>query len=187
MKFVLRLVIGTAIVGTLGALAAPWLRDLVYVAHLVREERPAALPVPVEGVSPRQVRDTWGARRPGGREHEGVDIFAPRGTPIRSATRGLVWNIGENGLGGTVVWVLGPAGDLHYYAHLDRVAELRERQRVDAGDLLGYVGNTGNAARTPPHLHYAIYRRGSGAVNPYPLLTRPGDDRQARQRSGGPG
>lgn len=187
MGSVLRLVLGVAIVGTLGALAAPWLRDAVYVFHLLREEPPTVLPVPVEGVSPKRVRDTWGAARPGGREHQGVDIFAPRGTPVRSTTRGLVWHIGENGLGGTVVWVLGPRGDRHYYAHLDRVADIRERQRVEAGDVLGYVGNTGNAERTPPHLHYAIYRRAVGAVNPYPLLTTRSDERAARRRRADPG
>lgn len=187
MKAALRLVVGLAIAAGLGVLAAPWVRDAVYVAHLLRDTRPTALPVPVEGVAAHRVRDTWGAPRPGGRAHQGVDIFAPHGTPIRSTTRGLVWRIGENPLGGTVVWVLGPGGDLHYYAHLDRVADVRQRRRVEAGALLGYVGTTGNAARTPPHLHYAIYRRAVGAVNPYPMLVAPADDRQARRRATGPG
>jgi murein DD-endopeptidase MepM/ murein hydrolase activator NlpD len=124
-------------------------------------------------VSPQRIRDTWGAQRPGGRRHEGVDIFAPRGTPVVSATRGLVWKVGENALGGNVVWVLGPGGDLHYYAHLDRVADIVPRQRVEAGTVIGTVGSSGNAERTPPHLHYGLYRRGGGAINPYPLLAVP--------------
>lgn len=173
MKAVLRWVIALAIVGVVVALAAPFLREALFVARLVAADRPATLPMPVQGVPPSRVRDTWGAERPGGREHQGVDIFARRGTPVLSATRGLVWRIGDNALGGRVVWVLGPAGDLHYYAHLDRVADIHVRQRIEAGDLIGYVGNTGNAERTPPHLHYAIYRRFGGAINPYPLLAAP--------------
>lgn len=183
----LRLAIGIAIVGVLAALAAPWLREAVFVARLLHEDAPVALPVPVDGVAPRQVRDTWGAARAGGRRHEGVDIFAPRGTPVRSTTRGLVWKIGDNALGGTVVWVLGPGGDLHYYAHLDRVADIERRQRVLSGDVIGYVGSTGNAERTAPHLHYGIYRRSTGAINPHPLIAPPEGERQARRRAAAPG
>lgn len=175
MRALLRFVIGLAVVGVLAAVAAPWLRDVLYVVRLVGEARPAVLPVPVAGIPPQRVRDTWAAARPGGRLHHGVDIFARRGTPVVSTTRGLVWRIGENRLGGRVVWVLGPAGDLHYYAHLDRVAAIRERQRIDMGDVLGYVGTTGNAEHTPPHLHYGIYGRTGGPINPYPLLVPPGD------------
>jgi murein DD-endopeptidase MepM/ murein hydrolase activator NlpD len=180
----LRLLVGLAIVAVLTALAAPWLRDAVFVVHLVSDARPTALPVPVQGVAARQVRDTWGASRGSDRRHEGIDIFAPRGTPVLSTTRGLVWRIGENALGGTVVWVLGPGGDLHYYAHLDRVADIVWRQRVAPGDVIGFVGNTGNAAGTVPHLHYGIYRRSSGAVNPYPLLAPVRESGQARRRTG---
>jgi murein DD-endopeptidase MepM/ murein hydrolase activator NlpD len=68
-----------------------------------------------------------------------------------------------------VVWVLGPGGQRHYYAHLDRYADIVTGQRVRPGTILGYVGTTGNAAGTPPHLHYGIYEAG-GAINPYPLL-----------------
>jgi murein DD-endopeptidase MepM/ murein hydrolase activator NlpD len=133
-------------------------------------EQPAALlDVPVEGVKPRDLRDSWGAPRSGGRKHQGIDIFARKGTPIRSATSGVVWRIGQNRLGGNVVWVLGPGWEMHYYAHLDRFADLRAGTFVRRGDVLGTVGNTGNARHTPPHLHYGIYTR-QGAVNPYPRL-----------------
>ena len=119
----------------------------------------------------RAVRDTFGAPRPGDRKHQGVDVFAPRGTPVVSTTRGIVARIGENRLGGTVVWVLGPGGDRHYYAHLNSVADIRTGQRIAPGDVLGTVGTTGNARGTPPHLHYGVYRRANGAINPFPLLT----------------
>jgi peptidoglycan LD-endopeptidase LytH len=168
---VIRVVIGLAIVGVIAYLAAPWIEDAIYIGRLLREDPPAALPLPVAGVQARAVRDSWGDARSGNRSHEGVDIFAPRGTPVMSTTRGIISSIGENRLGGTVVWVLGPGGDLHYYAHLDRVADIETRQRIEAGSVIGYVGNTGNAVNTPPHLHYGIYRRPLGAINPYPFLT----------------
>ncbi|MGE8638481.1 MAG: M23 family metallopeptidase, partial [Achromobacter sp.] len=76
--------------------------------------------------------------------------------------------VGTNNLGGQVVWVLGPGRQRHYYAHLDGYADIQRGQLVAAGDVLGYVGNTGNAQGTPPHLHYGIYD--GGAINPYDLL-----------------
>jgi murein DD-endopeptidase MepM/ murein hydrolase activator NlpD len=156
-----------------GYLSSPLIESAVFLGRLVAEVPPSRLPVPVQGVMPHALRDTWAVPRGRDRRHEGIDIFARRGTPVLSATRGLIWRIGTNPLGGTVVWVLGPSGDLHYYAHLDRVGTIEHRQRVTPATVIGYVGSTGNAAGTPPHLHYGIYRRGLGAINPYPLL-RPG-------------
>lgn len=98
-----------------------------------------------------------------------MDIFAPRDTPIRATTRGVVLNVGENRLGGRTVMVLGPGRQRHYYAHLERYADIREGQWIEAGDVVGSVGDSGNAQGTPTHLHYGIYTAG-GAVNPYPLL-----------------
>ena len=139
--------------------------------QLTRMLPPAALPVPVDGVAARRIADTWGAARDGGaRGHEGVDIFAPRGTPVRSATLGIVAAIRDGGLGGKQVWVLGPARERHYYAHLDDWAPgLGVGDVVRPGALLGFVGDSGNAQGTPPHLHYGIYG-GAGAYNPWPLL-----------------
>ena len=78
--------------------------------QITRMDPPTALPVPVEGVAARRIADTWGAARDGGaRGHEGVDIFAPRGTPVRSSTVGIVTAVRDGGLGGRQVWVLGPA------------------------------------------------------------------------------
>lgn len=143
----------------------------LYGMRLLRMPAPQALPVPVQGVRSAALRDTWGGARSGGRRHEGIDIFAPRGTPVLSATEGIVSRVGTNNLGGKVVWVIGPGGQRHYYAHLNDYASIQAGQRVQAGSVLGYVGNTGNARGTPPHLHYGIYT-GKGAINPYPLLRR---------------
>lgn len=163
-------VILVVIAASLAHFAWPWLKNAVYLTELLAESPPQTLPVPVQGVPMRAVRDTFGAPRPGDRSHQGVDIFAPQGTPVLATTRGLVARIGENSLGGTVVWVLGPGGDRHYYAHLNSVADVKIGQRIAPGDVLGTVGTTGNARGTPPHLHYGVYRRGEGAINPFPLL-----------------
>ena len=132
--------------------------------------------MPVEGVRLRDITDTWGAGRGGGRSHEGQDIFAAEGTPVFSSTEGYVYRIGENILGGNTVVVVGGGGYRYYYAHLLGYADdLREGQFVTPDTLLGYVGRTGNAAATPPHLHLGIYTSEPGrcdwdAINPLPLL-----------------
>ncbi len=139
--------------------------------------RDADVLMPVEGVTLSQVSDTWGAARSEGRSHEGTDIFAPEGTPIYAATSGYVQRIGFNPVGGNIVTVIGGGGTRYYYAHLSGFAEtLAEGQHVTTETLLGYVGNTGNASTTPPHLHFGIYAGESyltcdwDAENPYPLL-----------------
>ncbi len=170
MSSAIRVFVVAAIAALLAYLTWPWLKNALYLGELIAEEPPRTLPVPVQGVSMRAVRDTFGAPRPGDRKHQGVDIFAPRGTSVLSTTRGIVARIGENSLGGTVVWVLGPGGDRHYYAHLNSVADIKTGQRIVPGDVLGTVGTTGNARGTPPHLHYGVYRRVYGAINPFPLL-----------------
>ncbi len=142
------------------------------LAALRRQPPPTLLRVPVSGVRVRKLVDTWGGVRSGNRRHEGIDIMAPRGTAVVSAAQGMVSMIGENGLGGTVVWAVGPGGERHYYAHLDSVAAIVEGQDLLPGDTLGFVGNTGNARTTPPHLHYGIYTD-SGAINPYNRLIPP--------------
>lgn len=149
------------------AARAPW-----HMARLAWQDAPAFLPVPVQGVPVQGLADTWGAARADGRRHQGIDIFAPCGTPVLSATEGVVTRVGVNDLGGQVVWVMGPGRQMHYYAHLDGYADIRRGQLVAPGAVLGYVGNTGNARGTPPHLHYGIYGA-RGALNPYPLLTAP--------------
>ena len=138
-------------------------------AALLSSPAPTALPNPLPG---RSLTDTWGGARSGGRKHEGIDIFAPRDTPVRATTEGVVLNVGPNNLGGRTVMILGPGGQRHYYAHLERYPRLSPGDWVEAGDVVGYVGDSGNAKGTPPHLHYGIYTT-QGAVNPYPLLKRP--------------
>lgn len=137
---------------------------------LLQQELPTenSLPSPLPG---QHLTDTWGAARSQGRSHEGIDIFAPRGTPIQSTTQGIVSKVGENTLGGRVVVVVGPGGAGHYYAHLEDYADISPNDWVNAGDIIGYVGDSGNAKGTPPHVHYGVYINGS-AVNPYPLLQK---------------
>lgn len=134
-------------------------------------------PLPTENSLPsplpeRHLTDTWGGARSQGRTHEGIDIFAPRGTPIQATTQGIVSKVGENNLGGRVVVIIGPGGAAHYYAHLEDYANISPNEWVNSGDIIGYVGDSGNAKGTPTHVHYGIYINGS-AVNPYPLLQKP--------------
>ncbi|WP_296244938.1 MULTISPECIES: M23 family metallopeptidase [unclassified Psychrobacter] len=138
---------------------------------LLQQELPTenSLPSPLPG---RHLTDTWGGARSQGRKHEGIDIFAPRGTPIQATTQGIVSKVGKNNLGGHVVVVIGPGGAAHYYAHLEDYADISPNDWVNAGDIIGYVGDSGNAKGTPTHVHYGIYIHGS-AVNPYPLLQKP--------------
>ncbi len=103
--------------------------------------------------------------------HEGIDIFADRGTPLVATERGVVTRIGVGRLGGLKFWLVGESGSEWYYAHLDSFAPgLTDGLVVDAGQLLGYVGNTGNAVGTPPHLHMELHPAGVRPVNPFPLL-----------------
>jgi len=157
----------------------------VRVAQLFTKDAPDHIAMPLENVSKKQVANTWHALRGRDRLHEGQDIFAPRGTPIYSATEGYVYSVRENPLGGQTVSVIGDGGRVYYYAHLDSYApELVEGDRVTTRTMLGYVGTTGNAQGTPPHLHFGVYTS-AGAINPLPLLT---DRNEAKpKRKGNPG
>lgn len=144
------------------------------IIQLAAQPADEVLPMPVAGASMQSVADTWGAARGGVRKHEGEDIFAPRGTRVVSVTRGIVLRIGENRLGGKSVSVAGPGGRTYYYAHLDAYAgSLRVAQQVTPGTVLGFVGNTGNAKGTPPHLHFGVYGL-RGALNPLGRCCREG-------------
>ncbi len=128
----------------------------------------ASLAFPVAGRDMGAIRSVFGDPRAGGRrEHHGVDIFARRGTPVLAAADGRVRSTRNGGLGGKVVWLRDRFGQSLYYAHLDSQA-VRRGDTVLRGDTIGFVGNTGNARTTPPHLHFAIYRR--GPYDPYPAL-----------------
>jgi murein DD-endopeptidase MepM/ murein hydrolase activator NlpD len=139
------------------------------MARLALKEPDERLLMPVKGVRVNQVADTWGAPRSGGRNHAGQDIFAKRGTPVFSATEGYVLRVGESDLGGKNVFIYGAGGRRYYYAHLDDFApDLKVGDEVSTNTIIGYVGATGNAKGTPPHLHFGIY--GGGAINPLTLL-----------------
>jgi peptidoglycan LD-endopeptidase LytH len=141
-------------------------------------ERPEPfLLMPIEGLRVAQVADTWGAPRGGGRRHEGQDLFAPRGTPVRAAAPGFVYRIDGLSLGGLSVTIVGGGGRRYYYTHFDGVPDgLVEGQWVDVDTVIGFVGDSGNAAGTPPHLHLGVYDGSDEnpcawvAIDPLPLL-----------------
>jgi hypothetical protein len=141
------------------------------------------LRIPVEGATANNVGSFFGAARDDGRrEHHGVDIFAARRTPVRAAASGIVTSVGTNGLGGNVVWITRPTrGESHYYAHLDRQL-VTPGTFVKEGDIIGLVGNTGNARGTTPHLHFGIYSAG-GAVDPLPYISTPPVRKTARKKT----
>ncbi len=121
---------------------------------------------PVKGASNSSIKSFWGVDRDGGvRRHEGIDIFAKRGTPVIAVEDGVISRVQETNLGGKVVWQrLGLFGQMIYYAHLDSQL-VTAGQEVKKGETVGLLGNTGNAKATAPHLHFGIYT-GSGAVDP---------------------
>jgi murein DD-endopeptidase MepM/ murein hydrolase activator NlpD len=141
----------------------------------------SGLHMPVVGVKSRDLDDSWHAPRDGGsRMHKGIDIFAPKGTPIVAVEDGIISYIGDQPKGGHCLWLTTENGTSFYYAHLDRWAPgMYEGMEVQTGDLLGFVGNTGNAIHTPSHLHFGISQNDE-MVNPFPLLTRALPVMQAR-------
>lgn len=124
---------------------------------------------PVKGKTSASIQSFWGAVRDGGaRRHEGIDIFADRGTPVTAPVAGVVSSVKESGIGGKQVWLRDTKRGWNlYFAHLDSQT-VSPLQRVNPGDTLGLVGNTGNAKFTPPHLHFGIY--GGGAFDPLPVV-----------------
>jgi peptidoglycan LD-endopeptidase LytH len=142
---------------------------------------PAGLAIPVAGVEADELVDTFTQARAGGaRRHDAIDIMAPEGTPVVASAPGTVERLFYSpGGGGITIYIR--SDDMlwsYYYAHLQRYAQgLEEGQRVQRGQVIGYVGHTGNASPEGPHLHFAIYRMepdddwpSGGAINPYPLL-----------------
>lgn len=145
-------------------------------AHDLAEVRPLA--VPVHGVQPSALRDTYAEGR-AGHSHEAIDIAAPIGTKVFAVDDGTVAKLFTSAAGGLTVYHFDPHGRLaYYYAHLDRYADgLRQGAVLHRCDLIGYVGTTGNAPPEAPHLHFAVFRLGNARhwwqgtpLNPYPAL-----------------
>ncbi|HTE16938.1 MAG TPA: M23 family metallopeptidase [Armatimonadota bacterium] len=143
---------------------------------------PGRLTIPVAGIGPDDLRDTFAERR-GAREHQALDIPAPRGTPVVAVDDGTLCKLFTSDRGGLTLYQFDPEQKYcYYYAHLDNYAPgLREGKRIRRGDLLGYVGTSGNAPKDAPHLHFEVTEVGpdrswSGGrrINPYPLLAGAG-------------
>ena len=141
-----------------------------------------ALAIPVVGVRREHLRDHFNDRR-GGRAHEAIDIAAPRGTPVVAAIDGTIRKLFLSRAGGITVYQLDPSKQwIYYYAHLDAYSpNLAEGAAVRRGDVIGYVGTSGNSPPNAPHLHFAVGRLAasgdwwkSDPVNPYPLLMQRG-------------
>ena len=141
------------------------------------------LRVPVDGVSVESFKSDFGERRSGkgGHPHEAVDILAPRNTPVHAVEDGAIAKLFESQAGGHTIYQSDPTGRfMYYYAHLERYAEgLHEGQPVAAGDVIGYVGTSGNAPPGTPHLHFAISELGPDrhwwqgqAIDPYPVFKK---------------
>lgn len=142
--------------------------------------RPSGLIVPVQGIAPSQLSSTFDDDRGDGRVHEALDIMAPAGTPVLAVADGHVEKLFDSDRGGLTVYQFEPSGRYaYYYAHLERYAPgLEEGQALRQGQVIGYVGSSGNADPAAPHLHFAIFRLGperrwweGTPVDPWPLLS----------------
>jgi murein DD-endopeptidase MepM/ murein hydrolase activator NlpD len=147
-----------SVAGALKSIQSPVLQGFVF---------PVQLPV--------SFTDTYGADRMVGtpyfHPHQGVDIFAPEGTPLRAVKRGIVTKIGAAKLGGWRLWLIDGEQNYYYYAHLSAYAAgIYNGKVVEAGEIIGFLGHTGNAVGTPNHLHFEIHPGGKGPVNPTPIL-----------------
>ncbi|MBT2766921.1 M23 family metallopeptidase [Stenotrophomonas sp. ISL-67] len=140
---------------------------------------PSGLLLPVQGITPTQLQDTFTDARSQGRVHDAIDILAAEGTPVLAVADGTIEKLFDSERGGLTVYQFEPGGTYcYYYAHLQRYADgLAEKRAVRRGDVIGYVGHTGNASPDAPHLHFEIHRLGpekqwwkGESLNPYPLL-----------------
>jgi len=140
---------------------------------------PSGLLLPVQGIAAAQLQDTFTDARSQGRVHDAIDILAAEGTPVLAVADGTIEKLFDSERGGLTVYQFEPGGTYcYYYAHLQRYADgLAEKQAVKRGDVIGYVGHTGNASPDAPHLHFEIHRLGpekqwwkGESLNPYPVL-----------------
>jgi murein DD-endopeptidase MepM/ murein hydrolase activator NlpD len=114
--------------------------------------------------------DSFGAPRSGGRAHQGVDMIAARNTPLAAIYSGTIKRVTNGSLSGLAIWLRAESGDQFFYAHLEGYADIRAGQQVAEGEVIGYVGSSGNAPEFLPHLHFEFHPGGGSAVNPYPLV-----------------
>jgi len=127
---------------------------------------------PVLGATTADFSDDWGAPRATTGHHQGIDVFAPNGTPLLAVHDGTLFRVGWNNLGGRRLWLADDFGNLFYYAHLAGFSPLaREGARVRRGDVIGFVGTSGDAKGTPPHVHFEIHPGGKWSVPPFPYVT----------------
>jgi len=174
---------GAVVAGVLVYLAATG-RALVLSVQPREALKTAAereIAIPVAGVRRSELRDSFHAPRSGGRQHLGIDIMAPDGTPVLAAAGGVIVKRDSSGLGGISLYERGLDGaTVYFYAHLGRYAPaIKEGDLVRQGDVIAYVGHTGNASASAPHLHFGVYtvtdpnRWWHGRdLNPYLLLTK---------------
>ncbi len=150
---------------------------------------PSRIALPIDGLTVKDILDTFDDARGTDRTHEATDIMAPAGTPVLAVDDGTIRKLFDSKAGGLTIYHFDPDEKVsYYYAHLQRyAADLEEGQKVKRGDVIGYVGSTGNADPSAPHLHFAIFELGPGKewysdlkpVNPYPLLMEALEKRQA--------
>lgn len=141
-----------------------------------------SLRIPVEGVRPDQLVESFSDQRSGSRAHEALDILAPRNTPVTAVEDGTVARLFYSKAGGITIYQFDPTEQFcYYYAHLERYADgLQEGAKVRKGQVLGYVGTSGNAPKDTPHLHFAVFRLTAAKhwwegtpIDPYPVLAAP--------------
>jgi len=145
----------------------------------VEELRQRSLTLPVQGIRKDQLQDTFRDKRGSSRVHEALDVLAPRNTPVLAVEDGTIAKLFLSEAGGITIYQFDPEGHYaYYYAHLERYADgLKEGAAIKRGQVLGYVGTTGNAPRDTPHLHFAIFKLTSdkkwwegSAIDPYSVL-----------------
>lgn len=157
--------------------------DAAVAAPMPRPDPPVVVPsglvIPVQGIRPVDLVNTFDDARGQGREHNAIDIIAPKGTPVLAAIEGRILRLFESERGGLTIYQLGPDGrTVYYYAHLDAYADgLAAEQTVQRGQVIGTVGDTGNAVPGNYHLHFAMWTVEDPAsfwdgtpINPYPAL-----------------
>ena len=155
---------------------------LFYITH---EKEPEKYLIPVDGKKKSDIKDEFNVVSANGRKHEGTDIFAPKGTPIRACVNSIITTaIPEEiiTIGGNYIWALGEGRIIYLYSHLSRFEPGAKRGKlVRQGEIIGYVGNTGNAKGTSPHLHFGMYKArlnsffffSRTAINPFNFLVKP--------------